>query len=556
MLFLRSCHYSCTNKKPAALDRLPYARGAVYNSYGQSHTTCHPETRLDLLREIQNWMRRHDSVNIFWLNGSAGTGKSTISWTVSKWLAGQGSHDVVNLGASFFFKRGEGGRGSASRFFPTIARDLAKQIPGLGALIAKQIQRDPSICDEALEQQFIKLVYQPLDKFENSTGECSNFVVVVDALDECDSDNDIDTIIHLFSRLPHQFRSIRLRLFLTSRPDLPVRLAFKSTSPNVYEELILQEAVSQSTLQHDITIFLQSEFSLIKDRYNKDRPRDAALPSDWPGTECLDSLAVAAMPLFIVATTMSRFVGDPRWNPRKRLQTLMRMRGLGSISQLEQMYASVLHQMLVTGDPDYEAELSQEFRTIIGAVTVLATPLSVSTMADLLNVPSDDIWCRLSSLHSVVKIPVDSDTPVRMLHLSFSEFLLNPKLRNQPYGIDGPLTHQMLLKKCLQLMSSPDALQDNIYSSDPSSHASAMDRQVSPALYYACRYWIYHAVQATISHRDKGEVHDFLQNHSLHWLEVVSNMDGISEVMGHLDKLQSLVSVSNIQISLLIEIGS
>jgi shikimate kinase len=39
--------------------------------------------------------------SIFWLKGMAGTGKSTISWTVAESLK-----NTNYLGASFFFKRG------------------------------------------------------------------------------------------------------------------------------------------------------------------------------------------------------------------------------------------------------------------------------------------------------------------------------------------------------------------------------------------------------------------------------------------------------------------
>jgi len=37
------------------LDKLPYAKGAMFNSYGDDHITCHPATRVDLLHQIQDW---------------------------------------------------------------------------------------------------------------------------------------------------------------------------------------------------------------------------------------------------------------------------------------------------------------------------------------------------------------------------------------------------------------------------------------------------------------------------------------------------------------------
>jgi pantothenate kinase-related protein Tda10 len=64
--------------------------------------TCHPATRVALLRQIQDWAQQPQSKSIFWLNGAAGTGKSTISRTFAEWLTGQDHTGVVGLGASIF----------------------------------------------------------------------------------------------------------------------------------------------------------------------------------------------------------------------------------------------------------------------------------------------------------------------------------------------------------------------------------------------------------------------------------------------------------------------
>jgi hypothetical protein len=215
------------------LEKIPYAKGAMFNSYAGDHRTCHPATRVDLLRQVQDWAQQPQSKSIFWLNGMAGTGKSTISWTVAKWLTDQGHLGVVDHGVSFFFKRGEGDRGSASRLFSTIIRQLVLKIPGVDTLIANLIASDPHIFDKALGEQFDKLIYQPLRKVNIPAGHCLILVLVVDALDECETEVDIKTILDLWSRLP-QITTTCLKLFLTSRPDLPIRLGFKSMSVDSY----------------------------------------------------------------------------------------------------------------------------------------------------------------------------------------------------------------------------------------------------------------------------------------------------------------------------------
>src|SRR4051794_22235276 len=60
-------------------ERLKCVKNAEFNSYGQVHNICHPETRKDLLRDIKKWAQQHNGKSIYWLSGMAGTGKSTIS---------------------------------------------------------------------------------------------------------------------------------------------------------------------------------------------------------------------------------------------------------------------------------------------------------------------------------------------------------------------------------------------------------------------------------------------------------------------------------------------
>ena len=51
------------------LDKLPYAKGAIYNSYEDDQITCYPATRVDLLNNIYHWTRHSHGKSIFWLSG-------------------------------------------------------------------------------------------------------------------------------------------------------------------------------------------------------------------------------------------------------------------------------------------------------------------------------------------------------------------------------------------------------------------------------------------------------------------------------------------------------
>ena len=63
---------------------LPSAQGAAFDSYKEEQNAqCLPGTRIKLLQHITDWFNNPDSKLIYWINGMAGTGKSTISRTVA-----------------------------------------------------------------------------------------------------------------------------------------------------------------------------------------------------------------------------------------------------------------------------------------------------------------------------------------------------------------------------------------------------------------------------------------------------------------------------------------
>lgn len=172
-------------------------------------------TRVDILKRVQSWGAARDGECIFWLNGKAGTGKSTISRTVA-----QSFHDNGMLGARFFFKRGEGDRGRAAFFFTTIAVHLARKVPSLAPHLQDEINADPFIGEKQLKDQFDKLIASPINKLPRHP-QPPIIVVVVDALDECDNFEHTKLIIHLLSQA-RKFTSVPLRFFVTSRPELPI----------------------------------------------------------------------------------------------------------------------------------------------------------------------------------------------------------------------------------------------------------------------------------------------------------------------------------------------
>lgn len=142
----------------ATLDRLPAIPGAAFNSReNEVVSQCLPDTRVDLLREIDQWASSRDGACIFWLGGMAGTGKSTVLKT-----AAQAFEDQHRLAASFCFKRGEADRGAAPRLIATVSAQLAQRLPDVSAGVISALEMDPDVVRKSLREQFQKLILQPL----------------------------------------------------------------------------------------------------------------------------------------------------------------------------------------------------------------------------------------------------------------------------------------------------------------------------------------------------------------------------------------------------------
>ncbi|CAN9379535.1 unnamed protein product [Alternaria alternata] len=515
---------------------LSIAVGASFNSHNEEHNArCLPNTRTELLDEMTRWANNENGKSIFWLSGMAGTGKSTIARTVAQSFASRGQ-----LGASFFFKKGEGERGNASRFFTTIATDLVACEPGMLPGIRKALDENSTISHKALKDQFEKLILQPLLGIKQARSQAVARVVVIDALDECEREADIRAILQLLARTK-DISPVPLRIVVTSRPELHIRLGFREMPNGTYQDLVLHE-VPRSTIEHDIRLFLEHELGVIR--------KERMLASDWPAQQQIVALVELAVPLFIYAATVCRYVGSKGSSPTAFLNKVLQYRK-ATFSQLDRTYLPVLDQLLSEQEEDEKESWLQAFREVVGGVVVLESPLSAVSLARLLQVPQGEIKCQLDFLHSVLSVPNSEDVPIRLLHSSFREFLVDPQKQGKNlFWVDEKSTHKKLASRCLERMSGPSGLHQDMCSlSESGVLRSEIDEgtiasSLSPDLQYACRYWVDHLKQGEQGIVDGDATHLFLQKHLLHWLEAMSLIRESSRCVDLLDSLQALASPS------------
>ena len=467
--------------------------------------------------EIELWTRDFDKPPVYWLNGLAGTGKSTIAQTIAEQTFADG-----RLGASFFCSRDFEDRSDLQLIFPTIAVQLARKYAKFRSVLIPLVQSDPEIAGESLTNLMEKLIVQPLKETEIST------VIVIDALDECKDEEPVSAILAVIGRLVSQIPKVKF--FITGRPEPRIREGFRrpllATATNVF---ILHD-VEQSLIDSDIRRFFKNKFSELSRR----RPG----LDGWPSEEQLDLLCERAAGLFVYAVATAKFIDHKNNDPRGQLDLLLESpessvrEGKTKVTRgttLDFLYMSILQEAF--GDDDPEGD-DPKVRSILGAVVLAVNPLSPSAIANLLGFRTTDVSLRLSSAHSLLILQEDVDQPVRVFHKSFPDFITNPARYIDPgrFRISAPDHHLELLVGCLRVMNEELKknmcdLPEGAKNCEVGDLKERREKYIPHALQYACKSWHKHLVGCETLGRTAEiapVVHQFLEEKFVFWLEVLS----------------------------------
>ncbi|KAK5689301.1 hypothetical protein LTR17_026359 [Elasticomyces elasticus] len=508
----------------ADLAKLLTAREATHDSSAEGGLPrCLPGTRTVLLGEILDWTANPRGKRIFWLCGKAGVGKSTISRTAAKDLDEEG-----RIGASFFFKRGRADRSHANLFFPTIAKQLADKLPDLGHAIAAALEDDSLLCERHMTKQFDKLLFQPMQSGLLSKALPKDCFLVVDALDECEDIEQIETLLKLLKRI-EDIMTTRIRILVTSRPDPPLVAGFKDISNDLLRDVQLEEAQVES-IKSDLNIFFEHELAQIRMNYPRRNPF-GSLPTEWVGQKDIDLLVDKSHPLFIVAFTLCKLLSSSN-KPQEDLRILLsQTHGHGLSAGLGAVYLPVLRQAVAIASGQRTEDNMDMFRTMIGSLILLSDRLSATSLSNLLGTSIQDVGAFLAPLQPVLNVPHNADgTPdplcaIKLFHLSFRDFLVNPDLAKDDEGskfwIDEAQAHSKLAGHCLRLLSDATLHEDMCRVKALGTRRAAVSKtkiaeHLPEEVAYACSYWIQHVVKSREHIQDDCEAHQFLKKHLLH----------------------------------------
>ncbi|KIM84580.1 hypothetical protein PILCRDRAFT_388485 [Piloderma croceum F 1598] len=438
------------------LNKLLAPVDAAYNRSGPV-VRCLHGTREKLIEKIVQWMDEDNGRPICWLNGPAGSGKSAVSQTVAEWCDEQD-----RLASSFFFFRGSGDRSKIERFIPTLSYHLSISVPSTTPFIQQILHRDPSIAQRSLSHQFKKLMVEPIRAARGpNLAAMKPLVIVIDALDECDDKELIVDFIIIVGNACQNDCNFPFRVFFASRVEEYLR---KKLETRAIYSLALQDFDASS----DIRKFFQSRFSTI---YEENHRLMRNIPWPWPSDRDLDALVRKASGSFIFAFTLINFVDDGSQLPHRKLPI-----ALTAHAGLDPLYTQILSSV----------SHGEDFKRIITTLTLLKSPLSVTSLGRLLQLETVDILHNLLEVQSILRIPSHDDQPILPYHASLRDFLTRES-RSGDFFIDPPSGHIIIATKCLKVLEA--------FPEDGCFFIGEVQK-------YACNNWCYHLHQALIEEGD------------------------------------------------------
>ena len=480
-----------------------------------------------MLNEIESWAKDFNKSPVFWLNGLAGTGKSTIAQTIAERLFAEG-----RLGASLFCSRDFEDRSNLNSIFPTLAFQLAQKYPEFRSHFVSILRSNPDVVHESLSSQMQKLIAEPLRKTGIST------VIVIDALDECKDDEPSSVILSVLGRFFQE--SLKTKFFVTGRPEPRIRTGFRLPLLVDSTDVFVLHDVRPSLIENDIRIYLKHDLSELAQRRKL---------NGWPTDEHIELLCGRAAGLFVYAVATVRFLDSNTHLPQHRLDVILKLpestvpegkTRFNPKTTLDSLYTSILQTAFSEEDTDADSKA----RTIVGTVVMLVNPLSPPAIAELSGLEPEEVTLYLELIQSLVPLGEDANQPVKPFHKSFPDFITDPsRCVDTRFLVSPDSLHTELATNCLRLMN--DGLEQDLLSlpeyalnSEVKDLQTRIDGQISIALQYACRSWYNHLAGTREETTDViRHLHMFLEVKFLAWLEVLSVLGDVGSAFASLEKL-------------------
>ncbi|KAF8310723.1 uncharacterized protein EI90DRAFT_3024115 [Cantharellus anzutake] len=492
------------------LDSLRYPQIVHHDST----EACLEGTRVDLTERIMDWCYNtgNNENRLMLLTSVAGAGKTSIVHTIA-----DRCNREATLLLCFFFKTGEQPRPDC--LFSGIAQALASRDADYRAFIISALRKDPTLSTAPFTMQFKELVASPLLQMPRRPSH--PMVVIIDALDECDEEAYHPLTKILCEEVPKLPSSIKF--FVTSRH---VDLVNRSLSYHFPIDHLTIDLLDDTNM-HDCAAYIRFQLQELK----KWHPDLAHKLQDEDST--VQEISERAGGLFIWISTIFRYMKKPRKNPTRTLENLLdtgaKRSKVPTKKVMDDLYTRILKKF------DWEDEdFAHDYPIVMGAIFVAQQPLSVTAWDAILSPflkSSESVRHVLAELSPLLSGVEDHYIPVRILHQSFRDFIVNPQTISSHFTpIAVGVENARIAVRCTEILNEGLCHVKGLGRIDNLSEKDEMPRippkELSEHFRYACRHIIHHlsGVQEW-SEGLAGPVSMFLSQEVTRWVEVCVRME-------------------------------
>ncbi|KAF7979502.1 hypothetical protein HWV62_42058 [Athelia sp. TMB] len=499
--------YIAADEDPATKisQMLPYAKGASWDP----QLTCLPGTRMAMLAELDAWAHCAVSEKICWVKDVAGSGKTALLHSVAEKLQRDGV-----LATAFFFSRDTATRNDPKTLFTTMAQDIASLNVLAAQEIAEALKAEPALASASLSRQFDALILGPSRRLPSDRPA----VFVIDALDESIS-HDLDTELLVILRDKVTQLPPHVRILITSRPTSMIEEYLSGRSHVKMRSFEIFSDENKRDIDKYVDTQLRDQAILVK----------MGLAS--PDEIVIRDLKRLAEGLFIWIATVCNFLRTA-YRPRYKLQALLSkssQQGSPPEKKMDQLYAAILAEC---GDWD-DADFVKDYDLIMGTIMALKRPISLAALRALHD-GSQDLEAEqlLQRFGSVLIGFHDAHKPIRILHLSFHEFVTDraahdPSTKHfylSEKGHSGRLA-ELCAKTLNHELAKPIAGTGYLLKHPDDAPGIPTIHGASEQLVYGCAHLTSHLQDVERPQTIQAHIITLLSRHLVTWIEVVAGTD-------------------------------
>ncbi|KAH7392014.1 WD40-repeat-containing domain protein [Phaeosphaeria sp. MPI-PUGE-AT-0046c] len=473
--------------------------------------------------EFAKWWE-DDKSRIFWIHGDPGKGKTMMMMALIEEVARRVSDtpDQKAATAFFFCQNSVPELSNAASIVRGLTFQLANEYPALeGHLLRKYSEAKEKLFEgnNVLSGLWHTLVSMAED------ASVSRLYLLVDALDECEQ-GSLENFFNVLSSNLTEW--CKIKWVFTSRNTTFIRgkllhLDFgRHTSLEANTSHVNEAVMSFIRFKVDLLAKQKSYSEDLRQQIRQDMEDRADGTFLWVALVC------------------------------KELERVKRRKTLSTMQQvpagLPQLYQRMLEQ-ITAGNDEEDRDLC---KSLLRTITIAQRPLHQGEIGQLAGLPSDctDSQSIKELVDSCGSFLITRKGIISFVHLSAKDYFTTGA--GCAIFSDGQSqAHEQLF--CILLSSMSQTLKTDILGMHrPGTRVQeATDEVLRHCLplhvQYACCHWIDHLANSKPQLCDNDNVHNFLKEHCLHWLEAISWMSKISEGIRAISSLEMLTRTSSCQ---------